>query len=79
MLAARMGSILRVKYILNRAAKQCGDPEGEREARIVSSGLDCIDGLARDAQLFCEVRLRQFLTCAQNAEIVLHWYRRETK
>jgi hypothetical protein len=60
------------KDALDRLAEHAGDPEGERQARVVLAGFECVDGLARHRQLFGERALRPAARLAQFAQAVVH-------
>jgi hypothetical protein len=49
---------LRLEHRFDRSAEEPRNPEGERQARVVSARLDGDDALARDAEEVGELRLR---------------------
>src|SRR6185503_3770021 len=56
----------------NGASEEPSDPEGEREARVVATGLDRVHRLARDGQQLGEVRLGPMPFNAEEPDAILH-------
>src|SRR5512140_2513466 len=58
--------------LLDAAAEEARDGEGQRQRRQIATRLDRIDGLARDVQLVGELTLAQAPVLAQPAHLVRH-------
>jgi hypothetical protein len=56
------------------AVEEASEFEGEGETGIELAGLDGVDGLARDFETLCEVRLAPVAFGAEDAEAVFHRY-----
>src|SRR5687768_121429 len=63
---------LRLEDRLDRQIEQLRDPEGEREAGVVATGLDRVDALARDFEPFGQVALAPVALGPEHLEAVLH-------
>ena len=68
----RPGLTVRHEDLLDERVEQAGDLEGEGEARVVATGLDRVDRLARDGESLREGRLRPLALGAENVESVSH-------
>src|SRR5690349_2665504 len=64
--------LVRVEDLLDGEAENAGDGEGQREAGIVPSGLDGVDGLPGDLAPVGQIGLAPPACGAQFAEPVLH-------
>src|SRR5512143_1698704 len=58
--------------LLDAAAEEARDGEGQRQRRQIATGLDRIDRLARDAQLLGELALAQAPPFSKLAHLVGH-------
>jgi len=62
-----------MKNVFDAASEKTCDVEGERKARIIAAGLDCINCLARNTQAIRQLSLTPVTLGSENPEIVLHW------
>jgi len=62
-----------MKNVFDGARKKTCDVEGQRKARIVPAGLDCVHCLARNTQAIRQLSLTPVALGSENPEIVLHW------
>src|SRR5512140_3061337 len=58
--------------LLESATEEAGEREGQRQRGQVSTGLDGVDGLARDAERVRELALAEPQALAETAHLVLH-------
>ena len=65
---------VRLEDLLDPAAEEAGDPEGQGQAGVVAAGLDRVDGLPRDPQPLGEVALRPAALGPQGLEARLQRY-----
>lgn len=59
-----------VKYRLDFQCEEPGDPESQRQGRVVPAGFKGIDGLAGYVELLAKQRLRPALLRAQLPDVV---------
>jgi len=64
--------VVRLEDGFDRRAEDLSHSKGERQARIVSAGLDRVHGLTRHLQPLRQIRLRPVVLRAQHLEPVLH-------
>jgi len=70
--AGFVGARFRFKDRFNRLWEKPRDTEGERQAGVVFSCLDCVHRLPRHMEARRQVRLRPGALCSKNSEPVLH-------
>ena len=67
-----LGSAVGVEDLLDSPVEQLGDPERQRQARIVLAPLQGIHRLTRDAELLGQIALRPIALRPQNSKHVFH-------